>query len=220
MILAHEAGLPPVDASDAGTTEVDTTEAGTTEGGTSDARTGGDGFDVDDESGAGHGPEPRPGASLVTVRRTVPVDWTDYNGDMNEGRYGQVFSDAADAVLVRVGCDPDYVAGGLSWFTAETTIRYLAETLAAERVIVRTRVDLADGRKLRLVHEMRREADEVALASCEQFLLHVSLDTRRSCDPPGAVATRLAALARAHVAHAVDAADTNTGPNADRETCA
>jgi len=153
-------------------------------------------------------------ASLLTVRRTVPVDWTDHNGHANESRYGQVFSDAADAVLVRAGCDADYVARGHSWFTAETTIRYLAETRAGERVLVRTRVDLAEGRKLRLVHEMHRDAGAhgdagpdaspgasgAPLARCEQFLLHVNLDTRRSCDPDGAVAARLKALQSAHAA--------------------
>lgn len=35
---------------------------------------------------------------MITIRRVVPSDWTDYNGHMNESRYGQVFSDAADAV--------------------------------------------------------------------------------------------------------------------------
>ena len=159
--------------------------------------------DAQEADAAGRGDDA--GASLVTVRRSVPVDWGDCNGHMNEGRYGQVFSDAADAVLERVGCGADYVAGGFSWFTAETTIRYLAETLVAERVLVRTRVDLAEGRKLRLLHEMHRDAPDggapdTALARCEQFLLHVSLDTRTSCEPDGAVATRLAALRDAHAA--------------------
>ena len=140
--------------------------------------------------------------ALVTVRRTVPIDWTDYNGHMNEGRYGQLFSDAADAVLARIGCGPDYVASGLSWFTAETAVRYLGESFAGERVFVLTRVTLAEGRKLRLVHEMHRASDDGEeagtragpLATCEQFLLHVDLGTRRSCDPDEAIAECLAAL--------------------------
>jgi len=197
--------------------------------------TAGDGGEFGGEYGGDEGTAPENVAtSLVTVRRTVPVDWTDYNGHMNEGRYGQVFSDAADAVLVRVGCDADYVAGGLSWFTAETAIRYLAETHAGERVIVRTRVMLADGKKLRLVHQMcRDDFDETAidtasvdggtrdtsqdvshgsaLASCEQFLLHVSLDTRKSCDPDDRIAARLDAL---RIAHATAPEPTRTEPAA------
>ena len=122
---------------------------------------------------------------------------------MNEGRYGQVFSDAADAVLARIGCGAAYVASGLSWFTAEITIRFLDETRAAERVVVRTRVTFAEGKKLRLVHDMRRAADDGALATGEQFLLHVSLGTRRSCEPAPAVSTALARLAHAHAEHEV-----------------
>ena len=147
---------------------------------------------------------------MVTVRRTVPVDWTDYNGHMNEGRYGQAFSDAADAVLAHVGAGRDYVARGLSWFTVETTVRYLAETRAAEAIRVETHVAVAEGRKLRLRHEMRREADGTLLASCDQLLLHVSLETRRSCEPGPALRARLDALAAAHAeaggAHAEGAA--------------
>ena len=138
------------------------------------------------------------GKTLTTVDRTIPVDWTDYNGHMNESRYGQVFSDAADAVMVHVGADADYVAAGNSYFTAETTIKYLNETHAGERVKVHSKVALGEGKKLRLLHEMVRASDEETLATCDQFLLHVSLETRRSCDPLPAVAAAVGALALAH----------------------
>jgi carnitine 3-dehydrogenase len=137
-------------------------------------------------------------APMVTVDRVVPIDWTDYNGHMNEGRYGQVFSDAADTVMIHVGADADYIASGLSYFTAETTVKYLAETHAGERIAVHTRVTQGEGKKLRLFHEMRRAADGEILATCDQFLLHVSLETRRSCAPRADVEARVAALAAAH----------------------
>jgi len=135
---------------------------------------------------------------LVTVHRTIPIDWTDYNGHMNESRYGQVFSDAADAVLEMAGCGQDYVASGLSWFTAENNIKYLDETQAAETVMVKTRVLFAEGKKLKLQHDMRRVSDGGALCLCEQFLLHVSLDSRRSCNPDTSISDYLASLAAAH----------------------
>ncbi len=135
---------------------------------------------------------------LVTVQRTVPVDWTDYNGHMNEGRYGQVFSDAADAVLAHIGAGADYVADGLSFFTVETAIKYVLETHSAEPILVETRVTLGEGKKLRLWHEMRRARDREILATCDQFLLHVSLKTRKSCDPAPEVLERLEALAARH----------------------
>jgi carnitine 3-dehydrogenase len=132
---------------------------------------------------------------MKTIDRIVPVDWTDYNGHMNESRYGQVFSDAADAFMLAIGADAGYIASGHSFFTVETTIKYLLETHAGDAITVNTRVLLADGKKVKLAHDMVRTADGEHLASCEQFLLHVSLDTRKSCPPVGAVAQALQDLA-------------------------
>ncbi|SNR27272.1 carnitine 3-dehydrogenase [Puniceibacterium sediminis] len=135
---------------------------------------------------------------LITQSRTVPVDWTDVNGHMNEGRYGQVFSDASEELMTHIGADRAYIAAGNSYFTAETTIRYLNETHAGEGFSVATRVLLGEGKKLQLYHEMRRDVDQELLATCDQFLLHVSLETRKSCPPLPEVEARLAKLAAAH----------------------
>ena len=136
-------------------------------------------------------------APIETVRRVVPIDWTDYNGHMNESRYGQVFSDAADAVLERIGCDADYVARGFSWFTVDIHIAFLLETHAGETLVTRSRVLDGGGKKLRLFHELCR-ADGTPLATGEQLLVHVSLETRRSCPPASPVDARLERLVRAH----------------------
>lgn len=136
--------------------------------------------------------------SLSSTQRTgdrvIPIDWTDYNGHMNESRYGQVFSDSADYVLASFGVDEAYIQSGYSYFTVETSIKYLAETHAGEVVFVETEILLAEGKKLKLHHEMKRASDHVTLASCEQFLLHVSLETRASCAPVGQVAEAIEAL--------------------------
>ena len=127
-------------------------------------------------------------SKMQTVARVIPIDWTDYNGHMNESRYGQVFSDAADGFLQSLGMNEAYVAAGHSYFTAETNIKYLMETHAGEAIIVDSEVLLAEGKKLKLAHQMKRAGDGTLLASCEQFLLHVSLETRSSCPPVGVVA--------------------------------
>jgi carnitine 3-dehydrogenase len=137
-------------------------------------------------------------APLVTQARVVPVDWTDMNGHMNEGRYGQIFSDAAEVVMAHVGVDDDYVAGGMSYFTVETDIKYLAETNAGERVEVHSRVTEGHGKKLRCFHEMRRAADGTVMATCDQLMLHVSLETRRTCEPPDGVRGQVERLAALH----------------------
>lgn len=136
-------------------------------------------------------PQQEPAKTLRTQSRIVPVDWTDSNGHMNEGRYGQVFSDAADGFLLAVGVDDNYLAAGHSYFTVETSIKFLNETHAGDHIVVDSTVELSEGKKLKLAHEMKR-ADGTVLATASQFMLHVSLDTRKSCPPVGAVATALA----------------------------
>lgn len=133
------------------------------------------------------------GEQLETVRRVVPVDWTDYNGHMNEGRYGQVFSDAADFIIEFIGADEDYIKSGLSYFTAETNTNFLQECHAGDAFYVQTGVLLAEGKKLKLLHEMK-SADGETLATCTQFLLHVDLNTRKSCPPEAHILKNLEAL--------------------------
>ncbi len=135
---------------------------------------------------------------IVSMRRTVPVDWTDVNGHMNEGRYGQLFSDAAEEIMAHVGADDDYIAGGLSYFTVETTVKYILETHAGEEIEVHTRITQGEGKKLRCFHEMKRASDGELLATCDQFMLHVSLETRRTCEPASHVREKVEALAALH----------------------
>ncbi|WP_152494391.1 carnitine 3-dehydrogenase [Roseovarius sp. THAF27] len=142
---------------------------------------------------------PQDARPMITQDRMVPVDWTDMNGHMNEGRYGQVFSDAAEGVMAYVGADEAYVSERqLSYFTVETTIKYLAETRAGEAIIVESRVTEGGGKKLRCFHEMKRKSDGEVMATCDQLMLHVSLETRRTCAPPEDVAEKVAALAALH----------------------
>lgn len=137
------------------------------------------------------------GPLIRSVARTVPADWVDYNGHMNESRYGQVFSDAADAILAQIGAAEDYVAQGFSFFTVDVHISFLEETKVGQRIVVDTQVLEGKGKKLKLYHRMMAE-DGSVLASGEQLLIHVSLTTRKSCDPVAPVAGRLEELARAH----------------------
>ncbi len=142
-------------------------------------------------------PPPPPGPEpLVTLRRTIPVDWTDYNGHMNESRYGQLWSDAGDTILVAIGMGPESPASGATWFTVDNHIRYLAECHAGEACEVRTTILLAEGKKLRMHHEMF--VGNTLSATCTQLLLHIDLATRRSAPPATEVAEKLGAYAEAH----------------------
>lgn len=133
---------------------------------------------------------------VKTIDRAVPLDWTDYNGHMNEARYLQAFGDATDRLMHIVGCTPDYIAKGGSYFTAETHIRHLDEVRAGARIRVETQVLLGEGKKLHLFHAMF-EGDRL-LATGEHMLIHVNLATRRASDPAQDVADQLGQLVAAH----------------------
>ncbi|MGI9305897.1 MAG: carnitine 3-dehydrogenase, partial [Gammaproteobacteria bacterium] len=62
---------------------------------------------------------------------------------------------------------------------------------------VESRVLLAEGKKLRLLHAMKNDAGEL-LATGEHLLIHVNLQTRRSSMPAEKVLQAAAAFAKAH----------------------
>ncbi|SEW25532.1 carnitine 3-dehydrogenase [Cognatiyoonia koreensis] len=135
---------------------------------------------------------------ICTVDRAVPLDWTDYNGHMNEARYLQAFGDATDKFMALVGCDADYIASGGSYFTAETHIRHLDEVHAGTRIRVETQCLMGAGKKMHLFHRML--AADRLLATGEHMLIHVSLQTRKAAEPDARVAQPLARVAAAHAA--------------------
>ncbi len=137
-----------------------------------------------------------PAQLIETVRRAVPLDWTDYNGHMNEARYLQAFGDATDRLMEVIGCDADYIANGGSYFTAETHIRHLDEVHAGTRIHIDTQVIAGAGKKMHLFHRMM--AEDRLLATGEHMLIHVSLDTRRASDPAAHIAENLNLIAKAH----------------------
>ncbi|MDK3019546.1 carnitine 3-dehydrogenase [Pseudodonghicola flavimaris] len=135
---------------------------------------------------------------IVTLRRAVPLDWTDYNGHMTEFRYLEAFASASDRFMELVGADADYIASGGSYFTAESHIRHIDELHAGALFTIHTRVLLGQGKKMHLFHEMR--AGDRLIATGEHFLLHVSLESRRPSDPSAEIQAALERIATAHAA--------------------
>ena len=133
--------------------------------------------------------------------RKIPPEWCDYNAHLNESRYLECFSRAADFVLESLGVNAEYVASGGSFFTVENRILHLREARAGESVFVTSRVAGFENKTLRLAHELWREGDGDgdggALAVGEQTLVHVDLQSRRSSPPaPSIAAAASAARAR------------------------
>lgn len=136
---------------------------------------------------------------IESANRMIPVSWTDYNGHMNESRYAEVFSEAVDFVMVQVGADADYIASGFSYFTVDLSCQYIAEAHAGQKITVQSQIMLGEGKKLKVHHRMYAE-DGTLLATGDHFMLHVSLTTRRTCNPEPAVLTKIEAATKAHAA--------------------
>ena len=132
---------------------------------------------------------------ILTLSRAVPLDWTDYNGHMNEAKYLEAFAAATDRFMEIIGCDAEYIASGGSYFTAENHIKYVEETHAGSRIDVRTQMLLGEGKKLHVFHSMYQ--GEKLLATGESFLLHVSLETRRPSPPSAQIEAAMARIAAA-----------------------
>jgi len=128
--------------------------------------------------------------NVQTIHRVIPSSWLDFNGHMNDSHYAEVFSKASDIILRRLGADPDYVARGYSYFTVDMKIDYVDECHAGDEVKVFTSIKLADGKKLDLYHELKDTAGNLR-ATASQFLLHVDLQSRKSCEPVEPLATHL-----------------------------
>ena len=133
---------------------------------------------------------------ILTQTRVVPLDWTDYNGHMTESRYLDAFAQSTDRLMLIIGCTPEYIASGGSYFTAETHIRHIDEVHAGHPIQVKTRVIMGAGKKMHVWHEMF-EGDRL-LATGEHMLLHVDLETRRSAPPAPHIEANLVKIAEAH----------------------
>jgi carnitine 3-dehydrogenase len=131
---------------------------------------------------------------------TVPGDWIDYNGHVNDSRYLLAFGEATDALLRGVGVDDAYVARGGSYYTVETHLSHLGAAFAGDELMVTTQVVGVDSKRLHLFHVLERTGEAQPLATAEQMLLHVEAAAQRAAAAPPEIAGRLARIAAAHAA--------------------
>jgi len=134
---------------------------------------------------------------LRLLERPVPPSWVDYNGHMTEHRYLQVFGDTADALLALIGAGGEYVAGGHSYYTAETHIVYRAEIKGGDRIYATCQVLKCDEKRLHIFHRIHDGESDALLASGEQILLHVDAASGKTCPAAPDVKETLFRLAAA-----------------------
>jgi len=143
-------------------------------------------------------PSPDTAAPMVMAHMQVLPGWIDYNGHMTESRYLFASSETSDAFLRHIGAGMDYVAGGHSYYTAETHIMHLGEAKLGDRLTGSAQVLGADEKRLHVF--IRIEKDGAPVATLEQMLLHVDMAKGRACPAAPEVLARLGAIRDAHVA--------------------
>lgn len=137
-----------------------------------------------------------PDADAPLVRLQVLPSWIDYNGHMTESRYLFAGSETSDTLLRLIGADMAYVAGGHSYYTAETHISHLGEAKLGDHLTGSVQVLGADDKRLHIFITIARDGD--AVATLEQMLLHVDMAAGKTCPATPAVLDRLFAIRDAH----------------------
>lgn len=143
-------------------------------------------------------PTPQTAAPMVMAQMQVLPGWIDYNGHMTESRYLFAASETTDAFLRFIGAGMAYVAGGRSYYTAETHILHLGEARLGDRLTGSVQVLGADEKRLHVFIRIERGGE--ALATLEQMLLHVDIGAGRACPAAPEVLARLMPVAEAHAA--------------------
>ena len=133
-------------------------------------------------------------------RARVQAEWVDYNGHAHESRYLQVFGDATDGLLQRLGVDHGYLEAGHSFYTVESHLCHLGEARAGDTLEVSTQLLGADPKRLHLFHSMTRADQPEPIATAEQLLLHVDTGAGRSAPAEGELLDRVLVLASRHAA--------------------
>ncbi|OHV09738.1 thioesterase family protein [Kushneria phosphatilytica] len=130
--------------------------------------------------------------ALMTTR--VLPEWVDYNGHMNDAEYARVFSLAVEALLDHIGLDDaGRRASGMTVYTLETHLSYLAEAHEGQRLSVELTLLDRDSKRLHVFFRLLDEQGQL-LATSEQMLMAMGIDSGRPTALPESVSVTLAAF--------------------------
>ncbi|MGP4070004.1 thioesterase family protein [Halobacillus sp. B29] len=119
---------------------------------------------------------------------SVPAEWVDYNGHMNDAEYSRAFSLATDAFIEHIGLDE---AARDQWnytiFTLETHTCYLQEVKEKATFNITAKVLDYDSKRMHMFFTMKNEADEL-VATFEEMLMGIDQTKGRGSPFPEPVA--------------------------------
>jgi len=132
-------------------------------------------------------------------RCQVQPQWIDYNSHMKVAYYVLAFDQATDSFLENIHLGSSYVRDTEhSAFVVDMNVTYLREVLADTPLHFTTQMLEFSNKKLRLFHQMFHESEGFLVATNELLLVHIDLETRKSCAFPSSVLARLDEVAEQH----------------------
>ncbi len=139
-------------------------------------------------------------APVTLAARQVPAEWIDYNGHMNVAYYTMAFDQALDDFLENeLGIGEAHAARVRQGpYALQSHIHYLDELLEGESFVIRVRMIDHDAKRMHLFAELFNTDDDRLAATCEQMLMNVDLETRRSTPYPDWAQARMADMLAAH----------------------
>lgn len=140
---------------------------------------------------------------MLTLRRSCPGTWVDFNGHMRDAYYVLLISFANDQMMAELGTGPDYLRRtGRTFYNLDTHIRYLKEAHHGDPLRVEMRLLDADDRRVHLHSVICHDQTNAPLAVNESLLLHVDQAGPRATPFPDDVAALVAARAGADAGQA------------------
>jgi len=126
-----------------------------------------------------------PTGPLRLYETTVPVEWVDYNGHMNDSRFFQVTSEAGDRLMRYIGVDEEYLTHS-SYYTVESHMNFGAQAKSGDRLYATVQLINHDPKRLHHFTVIHRADDDSVVATAEHLMLHV--DTAAGKSSPAAPA--------------------------------
>ena len=138
-------------------------------------------------------------APLEFSDQHVLSEWIDFNGHMNVAFYVKAFDHGVDGLTDYVDIGPEGIdTRGTSTFTLEMHINYLQELRLGDPIRLTCQLLDYDSKRIHYFFNMYHATENYLAATCEQLLLHVNLEERRSSQFPQAVLSKLETLMALH----------------------
>lgn len=128
----------------------------------------------------------------------VRPEWVDYNGHMNDTAYVGVFSTAVDLLIDQLGMDETFrQQHHYSVYTLENHMCYLAEAQEGQLLQVTVQLLDHDTKRLHVFLEMK-DKDGKQLATSEQMLMGIDMNSGRPAFFPPSIQVQVENLGREH----------------------